>query len=181
MKRLYYYLIILCLLFASCNKDEEKPKYEGEVILTSEKVTWGDDYNTQGFSFEKGENVPFPHTTNGVVPDLVVTHFMDDYNINLKVTFTSPNNTEAFYLNQTASNADEAKSWYDNYLEVTATNFIALADSIKINQIWTVQTVNKKYTKLLVREIKLLTDSPVDEYVEVKVSYKYQPDGSRNF
>jgi hypothetical protein len=174
-----YCLLISCILLTSCKKDEDKPRYEGEVVLTSEKVKQGDDYNTLGFSFEKGDNVPYPYTTD-VVPDLVVTHFID-LNQNLIVTFTSPNNQEAFFLNETAGTAVEAKSWYDSYLEVTATGFITLADSVTINQIWTVQTISKKYAKLLIKEIKLLNDSPVAEYVEVKVDYKYQPDGSRIF
>jgi len=179
MKRIHYYLLISCALFLTCNRNEEKPKYEGEVILTSERVKQGDDYNSLGFSFEKGKNIPYPYTTNGV-PDLLVTHFID-LNQNLIVTFTSPNNQDAFYLNLTASTANEAKSWYNNYLEVTITNFATLADSININQVWTVQTISKKYAKLLIKEIILMNDSPVAEYVEVKVDYKYQPDGSRNF
>lgn len=178
MKKIYY-LLISCILFVSCTKDEDKPKYEGEVILSSEKVKQGDAYNALGFSFEKGENVPYPFTSN-LIPDLVVTHYMD-LDSNLIVTFTSPNNQEAFYLNQTFSSSNEAKSWYDSYLVVTATSFISLAETIKINQVWSVQTINKKYAKLLIKEIKLMKDSPVADYVEVKVDYKYQPDGSRNF
>lgn len=179
MKRICCYILSSFTLFVSCDRSDEKPEYEGEVVLTSEKVKQGDVYNALGFSFEKGENIPYPFTTDGI-PDVVVTHFFD-LNLNLVVTFTSPNNQEAFYLNQAFSDAGEAKSWYENYLDVTATGFIALADSITVNQIWTVQTISKKYAKLLIEDIKLMNDSPVAEYVEVKVSYKYQQDGTRNF
>ncbi|KPK87272.1 MAG: hypothetical protein AMS27_02935 [Bacteroides sp. SM23_62_1] len=179
MKRFYFYFILLCFLLTSCNKNEKKPEYEGEVILTSEVVKQGDTYNTLGFSFEKGTNIPYPYTSEGV-PDLVVTHFIST-DLYLIVTFTSPNNQEAFHLYQISTSADQAKSYFDNYLEVTTTSFGPLADSIKINQVWTVQTVDKKYAKLLIKEIQLMKDSPVDDYVEVKVKYKYQPDGRKIF
>jgi len=179
MRKVYYYLFIVTVIFGSCSKDEDKQKIEGEVILSSEKVKQGSEYNTIGFSFEKGENVPYPITTDAI-PDLVVTHFVD-LEDNLIVTFTSPNNQEAFYLNQTFSSASEAQTWYDNYYEAIESGYVSLANEIKINQVWTVQTINKKYAKLLIKKIQLLNDSPVADYVEVTAYYKYQPDGTRIF
>ncbi len=180
MKKIYCYLIISVAIITSCSKEGNEPEYGGEIILSSEKVKMGEVYNTVGFSFEKGKNVPYPITTD-VIPDLVVTHLIDrDDNI-IVVTFTSPKNQEAFYLNQTFSSADEAKIWFDNYSEAPESVYSPLADSVQINQVWTIQTIHKKYAKLLIKKIVLMTDNPVDYYVNVTVDYKYQPDSTRIF
>jgi len=171
---------MLSIVFiTSCSKDGNEPDYEGEIILSSEKVKMGEIYNTVGFSFEKEKNVPYPITTD-VIPDLVVTHLID-LDDNVIVTFTSPKNQEAFYLNQTFSSANEAKIWFDNYSEAPESGYLPLADSVQINQVWTIQTIDKKYAKLLIKKIVLMSDNPVANYVNVTVDYKYQPDGTRIF
>jgi hypothetical protein len=179
MKKIFYYLMISVAFITSCSKDGNEPDYEGEIILSSEKVKMGEIYNTVGFSFEKGKNVPYPITTD-VIPDLVMTHLID-LDDNVIVTFTSPKNQEAFYLNQTFSSADEAKTWFDNYAEAPESVYLPLADSVQINQVWTIRTIDKKYAKLLIKKIVLMTDNPVADYVNVTVDYQYQPDGSRLF
>jgi hypothetical protein len=179
MKKIFFYLIISVAIITSCSKDGNEPEYEGEIILSSEKVMLGEVYNTVGFSFEKGKNVPYPITTD-VIPDLVVTHLID-LDDNVIVTFTNPINQEAFYLNQTFSSANEAKTWFDNYSEAPESVYLPLADSVQINQVWTIRTIHKKYAKLLIKKIVLMKDNPVADYVNVTVDYKYQPDGSRIF
>jgi len=180
MKRIFCYLIILLVAFiTSCSKDGNEPEYEGEIILSSEKVKMGEIYNTVGFSFEKGKNVPYPITTD-VIPDLVVTHLID-LDDNIIVTFTSPKNQEAFCLNQTFSSADKARTWFDSYSEAPESVYLPLADSVQINQVWTIRTINKTYAKLLIKKIVLMKDNPVADYVNVTVDYQYQPDGSRMF
>ncbi len=179
MKKVYCYLIVSAVIITSCSKNGNEPEYEGEIILSSEKVKMGEIYNTVGFSFEKGKNVPYPITTD-VIPDLVVTHLLD-LEDNLIVTFTSPKNQDAFYLNQTLSSANEARTWFDSYSEAPESVYLPLADSVQMNQVWTIQTINKKYAKLLIKKIVLMKDNPVADYVNVTVDYQYQPDGSRIF
>lgn len=179
MKKFYCYLILSVAIITSCSKDGNEPEYKGEIILSSEKVKMGEIYNTVGFSFEKSKNVPYPITTD-VIPDLVVTHLID-LEDNVIVTFTSPKNQEAFYLNQTFSSANEAKTWFESYDEAPESVYLPLADSVQINQVWTIQTIDKKYAKLLIKKIVLMKDNPVADYVNVTVDYQYQPDGTRIF
>lgn len=179
---MYHWILVILsfIIVASCDEDEETIKYQGEVILSSEKIQNGDIYIVYGFSFEKGEDVPYT-LTGGSPPDIIVSNLTDVQNNITGAVLNSPDNIEAFYLNMTGTSYTEAKDWFDSYQEVTATDFEALSDSVELYQVWTIQTTAGKFAKILIKQIDVFTDSPVQDYIELTVDYDYQPDGSRIF
>jgi hypothetical protein len=176
-------LTSLLLVAISCDEDEDNIKYKGEIVLSSEKFQNGEIYIVYGFAFEKGENVPYT-LTGGSPPDIIVSNLTDVLNNITGGVLNSPNNIEAFFLNMTGANYAEAKDFFDSYLEVTATNFEAISDSVQLYQVWTVQTTSGKFAKLLIKGINIIEEplppSP-DDYMEITVDYEYQPDGTRTF
>ena len=181
--KLYKHIIILLSILVctgSCNDKEETVQYKGEAIFSSEKFQDGDIYIVYGFSFEKGENIPYT-LISGSSPDIIVSNLTDVQNKITGAVLNSPDNEEAFYFNGKGANYKEAKEWFDNYDEVTATDFIALVDSVELYQIWTVQTAAGKFAKILVKNIDVITDSRIQDYIEITVDYEYQPDGTRIF
>jgi len=179
-------LILLPLLFTggSCDHEEATVKYEGETVISSQIIQKDVNmYIVYGFSFEKGENIPY-YLTSSSPPDIIVTKLADFLNDSITgAVLNSPENEEAFYLNRTDRSYSEAKEWFDNYSEVTATDFIPLADSVELYQIWTIQTSAGKFAKLLIKKIEIIRNNPgsVQDYVDITIDYEYQPDGSRTF
>jgi hypothetical protein len=175
-------LILIPILISggSCNKEEDKVKYNGEAVFSSEKIQNGDIYIVNGFSFEKGKNIPYTLTSSSP-PDIIVSNLTDVLNNITGAVLNSPDNEEAFYLNRTETSYSGAKEWFDNYSEITATNFIPLTDSVKLYQVWTIKTTAGKFAKILIKNIKIITESSVQDYIDITVDYEYQPDGTRIF
>lgn len=184
MKRLLLCFTVLLSGLNACENNNEEIKYEGETVLTSEKTLSGNQYIVYGFSFSQGENIPYT-ITGGTLPDIVVSNEEKMINDTVLVvsgaTLNSPKNMEAFYLNGAFNNADKAREYFDHYREVVETSFQPLAQDVQLHQVWTMQTYDNKYAKFLILDIAIKTDSPIDDYVEVTIEYKYQPDGSNVF
>ena len=178
MKKISGLTILLCILTA-CEKRDGGVKNSGEVVLSSERILT-DTYRSTGFSFKEGKIVPYP-PVGGVVPDIVVVNETDVENNITGADFSSPNNLMAFYKDSSFSSLDKALKWFNEYKEVTAVDFLPLATNLALYQVWTVQTTGQKYAKLVIKDIEIKTDSPVSDYIEVTIEYKYQPDGSRVF
>ena len=179
MKKKGIILVYCCCCLTGCEKNDGTIKYEGEAVFTSERIPSGATYLVYGFSFEKGENIPFTYPTS-TLPDILVTNITDVDNNITGAVLNCPGNEDAFYLNGSFNSAGEAESFFDSYIEVVDSIFNPLAENIAGNQVWTIQTESKKFAKILIRELVIKT-SPVSAYVEIKVRYKYQPDGSRSF
>lgn len=163
----------------ACEKGDNNNKNTGEVILTSERILT-DTYRSVGFSFREGKNVPFP-AIGGIVPDIVVINDTDIENNITDAIFTCPNNLLAFHLEGSFNSLPEALARFNEYKEVTAEDFSALANPVINYQVWTVQTTEQKFAKIVIKNIQIKTDSPVSDYIEVTVEYQYQPDGTKIF
>jgi len=169
------------MALVSCDDKEDAVKYKGTIIISSEKkMQPGDIYVVYGYSFEKGKNVPYT-LMGGSKPDIIVSNLTDIMNNITGAVLNSPDNEEAFYLNTTRTTYNEAKDWFDNYNEVTATNFKAISDSLELYQVWTLQTAAGKYAKLLIKDINKITDVSSEDYIDITVDFEYQPDGTRIF
>jgi hypothetical protein len=185
LMRIYRYIqglifVLVLIATASCDDKEETIKYQGTIVLSSEKIQEGDIYIVYGYSFEKGKSVPFTLVSSSK-PDIIVSNITDVMNNIIGAVMNSPDNEEAFYLNTTGSSYSEAKEWFDNYSEVTATNFKAISDSLELYQVWTLQTAAGKYAKLLIREINNITGVSSEDYIDITVDFEYQPDGTKIF
>lgn len=182
MKPFIHIFILFSILICagSCDDDEDIIKYKGEAIFSSEKFQNGNIYIVYGFSFEKGENIPYT-LTSGSSPDIIVSNLTDIQNNITGAVLNSPDNEEAFYLNTTGTSYSEVREWFDDYNEVTVTDFIPLVDSVELYQVWTIQTPAGKFAKILVKDIEIITSSSIQGYIEITVDYEYQPDGTRIF
>jgi hypothetical protein len=177
MRKIIVLLALIGAICVSCKENEEEPQYSGEIILSSERLQSGTGWDFYGFSFETGRISVFT-ITSSVFPDLAVedVELIDSVNIDLR----SSNDVDAFYMNGTFSSAAEAETYYNNYNEVTATQFVPIAYNIKKNQVWTVQTLSKRFAKIWIKEITVEMGGQ-SEYAKVTFNYHYQPDGTRIF
>ena len=158
----------------SCEKKED-PKYSGEILLSSELLQDDPSWSYYGFTFEDGQIKLYP-AISSARPDLSITY--NDFN--QQVSLESSDLDEAFHKNGDFGNAGAAESFYNSYLEVTANNFEPLANTVEVNQVWTVQTVSKKFAKIWIKDIQVKT-STISDYVELSIRYQYQPDGTKTF
>ena len=177
MKKFGIVLAVIALFCASCDKETEEPQFNGEITLSSELLLSGQDYVFYGFSFESGQ-ISLYSLTSSTLPDLAAIHVI--LGDTITVDLTSSNETDAFYKNSTFQNAMEAEAYFNNYTEVIASDFQSLAYSVKPNQVWTIQTDNKRFAKIWIKEITYMTGS-LSDYVDLRIQYQYQPDGSRTF
>jgi len=168
------------MILIGCEKDNGEIEYVGETVFSSEKVLTGEFYIIYGYSFEKGDFLPFP-SSGGNLPDIVVIDNTDNYNNIIGAVLSSPDNQEAFYLNGTFNTAETAESFFSSYLEVTDSVFTELGENVAHNQVWTVQTKARKYAKLLIKDVVVKQNNPGPDYLEIRVGYHYQPDGSKSF
>ena len=180
MKKTIYVLGLALTVLLGCEDGDIEIKYEGEAVFTSERILSGGQYVASGFSFEKGENIPYT-LTGSSIPDIIVSNETDVNNNILGAVLNSPGNEEAFRLYSSYPSTKEAESAFNEYVQVADTAFTSLALEINGNQLWTFQTSGRKYAKILVREMLIISDPTVSDYIEIKVSYKYQPDGSKQF
>jgi len=166
-------LVVICF---SCKKKDEDPQYSGEIVLSSEILQSGQSYVFYGFSFETGEISTY--SLADAPPDLAAIHVI--LGENMTVDLSSSDDENAFYKNSNFSTSSEAEVYFTNYGEVLATDFQPLAQSIKENQVWTVQTAKKNFAKIWIKEITVQTGSTSD-FADIRIQYQYQSDGSRTF
>lgn len=170
-------LAFIVLLLSECKKTEKEPRNNGEILLSSELLQSGQDYIFYGFSFTTGEISTYS-ITSSVSPDLSAVHvIMGD---NITVDLSGSNDAAAFYLNGTFPDAAEAEDYFNNYTEVVAVDFQAIAHSVQENQVWTVQTASNRFAKIWIEEITY-KEGPLSKYADLRIRYQYQPDGSRTF
>jgi hypothetical protein len=177
MEKIGVLLAVLLVVCISCKKNEEKPQYQGEIVLSSELLQSGQDYIFYGFSFETGKISTYS-LTGGALPDLAAIHVIMGETIT--VDLSSSNDKDAFYKNGNFSSAAEAQAYYDSYSEVIASEFQPLALNIRENQVWTVKTAAKKYAKIWIKELTIQTGA-LSDFANVRIQYNYQPDGSKTF
>ena len=93
---------------------------------------------------------------------------------------SSSNPVDPFYKNGDFTSAGDAEAFFNGYKEVTAANFQVQADTISINQVWTVQTATDKFAKIWIKDMQYMTGT-LGDFVELTIRYRYQPDGTRIF
>lgn len=177
MRKIIVLLALIGTVCVSCKEKEEDPQYSREIVLSSERLQSSTGWDFYGFSFETGK-ISVYTITSSVFPDLHVedVELEDSVNIDLR----SSNDQDAFYKNGTFSTVAEAEAYFNNYIEVTATTFQPIAYNVKKNQVWTVQTISKRFAKIWIKEITVMQGGQ-SNYADVKIQYQYQPDGSRIF
>ncbi len=174
MKKIGVIFAVLLWIYYACEKKED-PKYSGEIILSSELLQSDPSWSFYGFTFEDGQIRLYP-AASSVRPDLSVTY--NDFN--QIVTMESSDLDDAFHKNGDFASATEAEDFFNSYMEVTANEFLPLADTVEVNQVWTVQTSSKKFAKIWIKDSQIKTGTHSD-FAELTIRYQYQPDGTKTF
>ena len=165
---------ILFFALVSCKK-ETKIATSGTVTLNSQKFPYGPIYAIYGLSFSAGAIHKFPAQD----ADIIVAALNPSGAITA-VYFTAPDYYTGNF-NNTSYNPDlaSAEIQFDNYSEVSATNFQPLTDTLKVGQIITYKNSANQYAKMLVSSINIVKKDP--PYAEVTIKWAFQPNGTTKF
>ncbi|NOY38460.1 MAG: hypothetical protein GXO83_12915 [Chlorobi bacterium] len=170
---------VLILILSSCQKEKPIP-LTGEVTMDSTLFGSGSGpypYYLIGFSFSQGKLIEY---RNGNVPDITILP-KTEVSGNVKSAFLdTPNVFPSFSLTAAFDNADDALTFFGNYLEAADSGYISLADPILPHQIWTFKTATGRFAKMLIMDVKTMLKDQVP-YAEVTFRYVYQPDGTPVF
>ena len=93
----------------------------------------------------------------------------------------SPDNLEAFSLAGDFENASLAETFYNEYSEVQETDYTAITDSVKSNQVWVIKTRAGNYAKILTTGLAFCEEGALGSYVELGFRWEFQPEGSKIF
>ena len=172
-----YILLSFSILFAvlvSCKKDTAVAT-SGTITLSSQQFVSGASYASYGLSFVAGALQKYP----GQAVDVLVLALKPTGTITA-VFFTAPDYYTGNF-NNTDYNPDitAAETLFNNYSEVTATNFQPVTDTLKVGQIITYKSGANKFAKILIRNINIVTTDP--PYAKVTISWDYQPNGTSKF
>jgi len=173
-KNILLLISFLTIVSLSCKKEATIPT-SGEITLSSQQVVDGPAYATFGLSFPAGAVHKYPEQQVDVL--VLALKPLDDITA---VFFTAPDYYTGTF-NNTSYNQDlaAAETQFNNYSEVTATDFQPLSDTLKIGQIITYKSAANKYAKILIQSINIVKINP--PYAEVKISWVYQPNGTSKF
>jgi hypothetical protein len=174
MKKCIIILLFTVLLLPSCKKQIDNPTSGTATmnnILKMDPKT--QDYYSMGFLFTAGKLVSSHDTPP---PDI---NIINDGSLG-NLIFEANNLDNSFYKVGQYSSASAAKSVFDNLTAPVVMQWIALADSLKGNQIWIYKSGNDHYAKLrIVSTLSEVRDSR--NYAECTFEWVFQPDGSLTF
>jgi hypothetical protein len=165
---------IACIVLVSCKKETKIPT-SGTVTISSRQIPSGPSYVTYGLSFSAGALHKYP----GQAVDVILLALKPTGDITA-LFFTAPdyytgNFNNSFY----SSNADSAEVIFNNYTDVTVTDFQPITDTLKVGQIISYKNASNQYAKMLIKNIDIIkTDPP---YAEVTVQWAFQANGTNKF
>ncbi|MGE5811726.1 MAG: hypothetical protein ACM339_09505 [Ignavibacteria bacterium] len=183
MNKIGFPILISTIFFINgCDSVEPiLPKTSGETTINTKLV----DHKYNGFSFSQGETINYPNSNN-INPDIIVLVQTNETGNILGVFFGPGGNLRpTFNLIKQFNNTDSAQIFFDNLFEVPDSNYMDLALSVNVNQIWAVKTNDVKFGKILILHTEAYVDnsnpSSPTLYGEATFKWKYQPNGSRIF
>lgn len=173
---------IVFLLFAalSCKKEDPSPTPSDEITLSS-KTFGTQPYYSEGYSFETQEF--YPRISSGTEIDIYLNELLKVNGEPVGVQFstnTISESTFGFYLNFEGSDLNSASEYFNNYTEAFAPEYVTLTDTIREFQVYTFRTWKSNYVKFFVKEIRVIKEEDVIEYLEVDIKYFIQRNGSKN-
>jgi hypothetical protein len=165
---------IVCISLISCKK-ETKIASSGTVTISSRQIASGPSYITYGLSFSAGALHKYP----GQSVDVIVLALKPSGDITA-LFFTAPDYYTGNFNNTYYSvNPDSAEVIFNNYLDVSVTDFQPLSDTLKLGQVITYKNASNQYAKMLIKDINIVkTDPP---YAEVTVQWAFQSNGTTKF
>jgi hypothetical protein len=173
-------LLLLILLLSACEEKEDPPGKEGEVTISSE-IFGSTVYYVNGYSFEEEKYVPSLNP-GGSVADIIPVNELKVTGEVIGMAFSAgPGNSYGFYKNYESTDLQAAESFYNNYTRVEISDLSELTDTLRAGQVYSFQTYKENWVKFLVREIRLMKESALSDYVEADIVYNIQRNGSEVF
>lgn len=180
---MYRYFIILAIGYffsTSCEKKENPPNQKGEVTISSE-IFGSKVYYVNGFSFEEEKYVPSLNPGGSVADIIPVNELKVTGEVIGMVFSTGPGNSYGFYKNFESNNLQAAEDFYRNYNQVEIQDLSELTDTLEAGQVYTFKTFKENYVKFLIREVRLMNQSALSDYVEADITYNIQRNGTEVF
>ncbi|MBA4321311.1 MAG: hypothetical protein C0408_00690 [Odoribacter sp.] len=168
------YLIILVVLFSvsGCKKDSG-PRLSGTDTIDN-ILSKDPPYYAFGFSFPASQKVS---TLNSPLDVFTINAFPGNFD---KTYFDCQNFNNSFYRYGVYADAAAASLAFKNLASFSVTEWKAVGDSVKSNQIWLFKTSSDTYAKFrIISSIGEIRDSR--PYVECTFEWVYLPDGSLTF
>ncbi len=169
---LVFLLIVLGL--SSCKKEEDR--YSGTDTIDNILVPGSQGFTVYGFSFEMGKVISNLEPPG---PDVTI-HLETDINGVIGKYFGTVNLVESFALEGEYPGATEAKTAFDNLLEVGTRTWQMAAWDVEENQVWLFKTSEGNYVKFRIVDIQVDEQRELP-YIEVTFEWRIQPDGSDIF
>jgi hypothetical protein len=173
MKRIFFIILAIILIFPGCTKKE--PARTTGIDTIDNTIYQATSYFVYGFSFSGAKLIS---TTSNPGPDIVL--YVNSDNLTPRLTLQSNNLKPSFYKYGEFADEEAAKLAFSNLKTFTATLWSDMADPINANQIWLYRSGSENYTKIrIISTINEIRNNIA--YGECKFEWLYQPDGSSNF
>ena len=159
------------LFLSGCRKDHTTPTSGTDTIDNTTYMTT--TYYVFGFTFSLAEKIS---TLSDPGPDITIGDDGTLFNLILQTN----NQNNSFYKVGEYSSEAAAQQAFNNLTSTSITQWAALGDSIRINQVWIYQSGSEHYTKIRIVNTVSKVSVPID-YSECTFQWVYQPDGSLTF
>jgi hypothetical protein len=171
MKKFLLILLLLLNFLAGCKKHDTP--LSGTVTIDNNLYGTG-PYYAYGFSFVMAKTLST--LDKNPAPDISV----DNGDIPGVLILQANNYLESFYKEGEYPDAATAEQAFKNLASAQVTQWKAMGEQIKSNQIWIYRSGTENYTKFRIISTKYETRIPRD-FVECTFEWVYQPDGSLTF
>jgi len=172
MKRTLYIFLIALLALSGCKKNDG-PKLSGTETIDNTLYGTG-PYWAMGFSFPLSKKVS---TLNSPMDVITINAFAGTFD---RSYFDAQSFESPFSLYGSYSDGASASLAFKNLTSFSITQWNAIGDAVKPNQIWIFQTSTGTYAKFLVKSTigEMRNNIP---FVSCTFDWVYQPDGSLTF
>jgi len=171
MKRVIFIILILTAILPGCKKDVTIPV---SGVVTIDNTLYGTShYYAIGFLFSQAKLVS---TLDTPEPDITIDNDGTLYNLILQ----SNNFRNSFYKVGEYPDEETTEQAFNNLFAVTVSQWSAMGDSVRINQVWLYRSDSDKYAKLRIISTESVESSPRD-YAKCTFQWVYQADGTLTF
>jgi hypothetical protein len=171
-------ILFICIVILTGCKKNNGPVLSGTVTI--DNVLYGTGpYNALGFSFTSAKKV----STLSDPPDVITINssINTDGSGNFdKTYFDCQNFNNSFFLFGSYVDAAATASAFKSLVSFNVTQWKAMGDGVKVNQIWLFRTSDDTYVKFMVISATGENRNNIP-FVSCTFEWRHQPDGSLTF